>query len=327
MNETSRSRYREIEARFWRERGAEPREQWVDVPRHGIRVRVLEVGSGEPLLFVHGITTAGSMWADLVARLQGHRCLVLDRPGCGLSQPLPADRVGSLAALVDVQTAVLAHFGLEAVDAVGSSLGGACVLALAVDAPGRVRRIVLEGSPAIAGITLPMHVRLLAAGSLARYLARRRLSAREVRWYLGRWGHGELVAGGWPAGAALEWMLSLGNDTDTQRNDVATVQSAASWRAFRTSRLFDPRRLPAIDCPALWLWGSHDPLATVEQGRAWARSMPSGTFELLDAGHVPCFDDPAFHARRIEDFLRATRGSGSSEPPTGSFVVAADERR
>lgn len=314
MDEMSVSRYRAAEARLWREFGAEPRERWVDVAGHDIRVRVLEVGEGPPILFVHGITTAGSMWATLVARLPRHRCLVLDRPGCGLSQPLPADRVGSFPALVDVQVAVLDSLGVESVDVVGSSFGGACVLSLADVMPQRIRRIVLEGAPAIAGIRPTLYVRLLAAGSIGRYLVRRRISTRDVRWSFGQWGERKLAASG-PSSSTLDWVLSVANDTDTQRNEVLVVQSIASWRRFRAARLFDPARLSGIDQPTLWLWGADDPIATVDHGRAWAAAMPDAAFEVLDAGHVPWLNDPESHAGRIDAFLDAGQRHPGSDLP------------
>ena len=44
---------------------------------------------GIPVLFIHGGPTSGGTWAPLVPRVKGFRCLVLDRPGTGLSDPLP----------------------------------------------------------------------------------------------------------------------------------------------------------------------------------------------------------------------------------------------
>ena len=39
-------------------------------------VRYREVGSGEPILFVHGILADGALWRDVVGRLSGRfRCV------------------------------------------------------------------------------------------------------------------------------------------------------------------------------------------------------------------------------------------------------------
>ena len=59
--------------------------------RLGTAVRVQEVGVGPAVLFVHGGAASGANWAPLVAELDGYRCVLLDRPGCGLSEPTSAD--------------------------------------------------------------------------------------------------------------------------------------------------------------------------------------------------------------------------------------------
>ncbi len=65
-------------------------------------MRVLEVGEGVPVLFVHGASSGGSSWAPLVACLSGFRCILLDRPGFGLSPRLnePLADIGRLEAFV-----------------------------------------------------------------------------------------------------------------------------------------------------------------------------------------------------------------------------------
>jgi hypothetical protein len=79
-------KYRAAEARYWVEvAGGKPDERIVHLPRLDADVRVLELGSGPPLLFIHGGPNAGSTWAPLVGALSGFRCLVVDRPGCGMS--------------------------------------------------------------------------------------------------------------------------------------------------------------------------------------------------------------------------------------------------
>ncbi len=105
--------YRQAEQRMWSSVGASPSEQRVHLPRIGTSVRGQEVGEGTPILFVHGASNSGTSWANLAPRLDGFRCLLLDRPGCGLSDPLPEpfEDVAALerfsdALLVDVLNAL-----------------------------------------------------------------------------------------------------------------------------------------------------------------------------------------------------------------------------
>jgi pimeloyl-ACP methyl ester carboxylesterase len=62
-----------------------PAERFVELKSPEVRLRVLEVGVGEPILFVHG-GIGPDAWARLVRELRGFRCLVLDRPGSGLTR-------------------------------------------------------------------------------------------------------------------------------------------------------------------------------------------------------------------------------------------------
>jgi 2-hydroxy-6-oxonona-2,4-dienedioate hydrolase len=304
MDEASKTRYRSAELDLWRANGSEPGEHWVEVPKHGLRVRVLEVGEGRPVLFVHGIPSAGSIWAPLVARLLGRRCLVLDRPGCGLSEPFARVPAAPAGPLVDVQLAVLDALGIDCPDLVGSSFGGASVLWLALAHPDRVGRIVLDGAPGTHGFRPALFNRIMAAGPLGRYVAGRPASRSALEQTFRQVGHRRLVESGFFHGERLAWFASLGDDTDSLRNETLQMQAILGWRGFRRGGLFDPADFPRVGCPALWLWGADDAYATVAAGRAWAASMPDATFEVLNGeGHMPWLDDPERHARRIERFL------------------------
>ena len=304
MDTNSIAQYRAAEAALWQANGWAPIERWVDVPGRGIRVRVLDGGIGPAVLFVHGGPNAATTWAGLAGRLPGFRCLAVDRPGAGLSEPLDYDGLLIGRAMVDVQTAVLDSLGLDRVDMIGSSFGGACVLWFAQGKPDRVGRIVLEGTPAIEGMRLAMNLRTLAIGPLGRFIARRRASRGMLRMTFRQIGHGALIRRGWPEGADLGWGLAMMNDTDTMRHEVDLIQHVATWRGFRHGLLFDPAGLARIAAPTLWLWGNRDPFSRVEQGRRWAASMSAGTFEsFADAGHLPWLDHPAVHAARIAAFL------------------------
>jgi hypothetical protein len=81
-------RYRRAERAFWETYGLAPTERVVTVGSPPVRLRVQELGSGEPVLFVNGTGGPGAYFAPLLAELPGLRCLVLDRPGWGLSAPV-----------------------------------------------------------------------------------------------------------------------------------------------------------------------------------------------------------------------------------------------
>jgi len=81
------ARLREVEQRLAAANGLEVQERWVDVVSPAVRVRVLESGSGYPVLFINGISVPGIGMAPLAGRLPGRRILLVDLPGHGLSPP------------------------------------------------------------------------------------------------------------------------------------------------------------------------------------------------------------------------------------------------
>src|SRR5450755_2826669 len=114
----------------------------------GLRLRVGRHGAGRPLLLITGIGANLDMWAPF-ARLVGDRELIaFDPPGAGLSQR-PRRPLG-MRGLAGVVRELLDALGLERVDVLGYSFGGALAQELAHRAPDRVRLLVLS-LPHVAG--------------------------------------------------------------------------------------------------------------------------------------------------------------------------------
>lgn len=300
-------RYRAAEKAMWLHHGADdPVERWTDVAALGIRVRTLEAGSGRPVLFVHGGPNAGATWGPLVGHLGGVRALAVDRPGCGLSDPLDYAVLSPLQmwdAMVATLVAVLENADTGPVDVVGSSFGGACVLWLALHRPDLVRSIVLEGVPLVEGMVLAPNLRPLAIRPLGRLIARLPSRDTDVRRTFRQLGHERLVASGWPSGPDRDWGLSMMNDTATMRNEVRLIQKGASWRRFRPGVAFDSAELRGITIPTLWIVGDRDPFGSVALVESWARGMPEAELAVVpDSGHLPWLDDPGKHAELIDSF-------------------------
>lgn len=100
---------------------------------------------GQPLVLVHGINADSTMWTKVMPGLAtaGYRVVALDQLGFGLSdKPAIPYRIQTLTdMLVGFLEAVIP--GKEAV-IWGSSLGGAVAASLALDAPERVRALILD---------------------------------------------------------------------------------------------------------------------------------------------------------------------------------------
>src|SRR5690606_28743664 len=145
------NRYRLSEKAFFNAYQLEPREHYIKVEKLGIKVRVLTVGSGPPLLFVHGAPTAGSIWVQLVSWLPEYQCIILDRPGCGLSETLRyrnLSRESLTDIIVSVIDSVLHHFQIEKLSVVASSFGGYLAMLYTLQRPEKFNKLILEGCPA-----------------------------------------------------------------------------------------------------------------------------------------------------------------------------------
>ena len=115
----------------------------------GFETNVHDVGSGAPVLLIHGSGPGVSAWANwrlvIPALAKDRRVIAPDMVGFGYTDR-PAGIQYSMDTWVQQALDLLDALGLEQVDLVGNSFGGALAMALAIRAPQRVRRLVLMGS-------------------------------------------------------------------------------------------------------------------------------------------------------------------------------------
>ena len=116
------------------------------VEADGFRIRVLEKGSGEPLVHFHG--SGGLRLSSAHARLaERRRVIALEAPGFGDS-PVNA-RTKDMAELARTLLAAADALGLGPFDLMGQSFGGKLALWAAIQSPASVRALVLTAPSAI----------------------------------------------------------------------------------------------------------------------------------------------------------------------------------
>jgi pimeloyl-ACP methyl ester carboxylesterase len=122
----------------------------------GIGTHYHEVGSGAPVLMLHGSGPGVSAWANWRLNMgslgERYRVLAPDLVGFGYTER-PDDVHYGLETWRDHVWAFMDALGLERVSIVGNSLGGRVALAMAGQHPERVERMVLMGAPGV-GMTL-----------------------------------------------------------------------------------------------------------------------------------------------------------------------------
>lgn len=245
-------------------------------------------GSGPDLaVLLHGIGGGRRIWgpegSDTLAAL-GCRAVAIDLPGYGDS-PGPA----TLAAMVDVVHAVIAHLAPRRCALVGHSMGGMVAQELLATRPQGVHAAVLAcTSPAfgrpegdwqarfVAERLAPLDAGLGMAGMAAR-LVPAMVSARAV------------------AGAP-----------DRAQAVMARVPEATYRTALQSIVAFDRRAaLPDIAVPVLCLAGDEDRTAPPDVMQRMAAKIPGAVFfRLPDAGHIANLEQPQAFNAAVAGFLR-----------------------
>lgn len=102
-----------------------------------------ELGSGPPVLLLHGWPTSSLLWRNVMPVLaQRNRVLAVDLPGFGGS-PKPPAASYDFTMFEGAIDGFLAALGLERIAIVGHDLGGPIAVRWAMTRPGRVTRLAM----------------------------------------------------------------------------------------------------------------------------------------------------------------------------------------
>jgi pimeloyl-ACP methyl ester carboxylesterase len=242
----------------------------------------------------------------MVAKLPDLRCLMIDRPGTGLSEPVPVTIESFPRFCENFVGDVLDGLGLERAHVVASSLGGYIALRSAAVAPTRFDRMVQMACPAFApGMATPPFMKMMMVGPLRAIIGVLPPNERANRSILRQIGHGASLDKGILSEDFSDWYLALQRYTDTMRNDGDLIGKAGSFRkGFDQSMTLPDDVLRSVTTPTYFLWGQDDKFGGEEVARHVVELMPDAQLEMLpDSGHLPWIDDPAHAADVTASFL------------------------
>ena len=128
----------------------------------GVRIHYNELGSGYPLICIHGGGPGANSWSNFRNNMDAfapkYRALLLDMPQFGESEKVVITE-GRLTYIARVLADFMAQLAIEKTHFIGNSMGGQAAIKLAIDHPHRVDHLVVIGStPMRHSIFTPMPV-------------------------------------------------------------------------------------------------------------------------------------------------------------------------
>lgn len=227
----------------------------------GAKVRLLEAGTGAPVLLIHGVGMRAEAWGPQIAALSAdYRVIAVDMPGHGESDLLPDD--AQLPDYVAWAARVIRALALGPVAVAGHSMGALITAGLAVEHPDLVSR---------AAILNGVHRR--SAEARAAVLAR----AAEIAT-----GHAEIEA------PLARWFatteVSVREQVAGWLRAVPHAGYAAAYQAFAEGDRIYADRLGKIICPLLVITADGDKNSTPDMARAMAAMAPFGRVIIIP-GH------------------------------------------
>jgi pimeloyl-ACP methyl ester carboxylesterase len=280
----------------WREH-----QRWVTVA--GRRVNVIDLGSGPPVVFIHGLSGSWQNWLEqLPVFAREHRVIAFDLPGFGSSE-MPADKI-TISGYGRFVDALLDELGIAGAAIVGNSMGGFIGIEVAIQFPERVERLVLVSAAGLS-IEYLRNERAIAVlnaieNRLAAYtgwvasrsdaLARRPGARRMIFGIVAH--RPDLL----PAPLVAEQVRGSGKPGFVPALDALTDYPIRD-------------RLGEIACPVLIVWGSEDKLVPARDADEFARLIPNSRKVVWpETGHVAMLERPEAFNALLEAFLAEEPG-------------------
>ncbi len=278
--------------------GIKAKDRYVVLPEQGLRVRVSEIGSGDPVLIVPGNTGDVFPLASLLAQLKGKRLIAINRPGGGLSEGMDHTTVDIRKFAIETLETVINAFKIEKVDIIAHSMGAHWSLWLAMDRPQYVRTLTLLGNPGnVMKGKPPLLFRLIVKPPLNKLFFKLIVPKDKAK--------------------ALNSLKMMGHSSETIGKLPKALSNCYYYFRFLPHYLIsftslmenvapkiDENQLKQVSQCVLFLLGTKDNFASVETGEAIAAAMPNCEFHAIaDAGHLPWLENPEKCGRIIINFI------------------------
>ncbi len=266
----------------------------VELP--GASVNYVEIGEGEPIVFVHGISGSWQNWLENLPHLgRGRRAIALDLPGFGAS-PMPSWEI-DMPAYGRLVHDLCEKLGVEGATIVGNSMGGFVAVEAVTATPGRFKRLVLVSAAGILNTWNPEERAVATAWAWKVFGPH---YARRSRFIVSRRRARELVFRPF-----VRYPARLREDLLLEQIEGGLRRAEGFGDALHAVIRHDIReRLAAIEMPTLIVWGQSDRVIPMAAALSYHRRIPHSRLEIFErTGHVPQLERPGRFNAILDDFL------------------------
>ena len=256
------------------------------VRANGLEIAYQRVGSGPPLVLVHGAAVDSRMWRPQLAALADEFTVVAwDEPGAGRSSDVPADF--ALADYANCLAALIGTLGLGPAHVAGLSWGGTVAQELYRHHPELVATLLLVDTYAGWKGSLPEEeVRLRVEG------LRQMLAAADHLFDPTLPG---LFAGDPPAELVTLLEAMAADVRPDSMRTALLVMAEADQRDL----------LPRIAVPTLLIWGELDARSPLNVAHQFEDAIPDAKLIVIPgAGHMSNLEAPELFNHAVRDFCR-----------------------
>jgi pimeloyl-ACP methyl ester carboxylesterase len=261
---------------------------------NGINSHVWEMGSGIPLVFIHGFMGGAYDWRFNVPELSKHFAVkAFDLPGFGYSEkPLDfpytsegyADFVKAYLDVCDIGKAVL----------VGNSMGGQIALETYLKYSDRVSSLILIDSGGYPGSVRLLLFRLLKiqiVGTMMMSL----ITPLAVRYVLK---NDILCDDSSVTDEAVNYYYNVYKTTNARKIPPVVVKNMIRDERYICSKWNE------IKCPTLVIWGAQDKVIPRSYAEFFKEALPTAKLMIVEgAGHMPHIDKAKVVNDAVVDFV------------------------
>jgi pimeloyl-ACP methyl ester carboxylesterase len=275
----------------------------VQLPQGTIRYR--ERGTGEPIVFVHGLLVNGDLWRKVVPELaKDFRCITPDWPLGSHELPMARDADLSSPGLARLISDFLTALEVERVTLVGNDTGGGICQLVVANHPERVGRLVLTSCDAYDNFP-PAFFRYVVLGVLAAsrvpglrtsLTASMRLRALRAMPFAFGW----LSKHGVDREAADSYLRSLISNRAVRHDLTKVIKDIRPEHTIEASKRFGD-----FEQPVLVVWTREKDFFPAAHGERLARDFPNARLEWVEDSYtfIP-EDQPERLAELISAFAR-----------------------